>query len=282
MLKVSVDKKIEALEMKVAAIIFLILVVASCLGKDDTIDKPDASLKSPIIQQPAPGTFKPPVIVQSASDSIEPWNEETINDAFTIFVGQFKFSDTVKSVDRMQAFTFGDLYETTEEKLEFDRLSSDGLQIYPDYATTVYTKPHEGFTKAKICFPLYIINPTTTEKIFSSTYFSDAIQEALDKGSSKWYAIETIYHDFCGRNYLRRKIPPGDFVMLLMPKYAGSYTTYIRTRISIGRNILISKPYKGVINKKQFTAFDPRMFIKESEQGLFGWSFLGAEPKPKD
>jgi hypothetical protein len=226
--------------------------------------------------------FKPPFLIQTSNfDSVENWHTDGINQVFPILVGQYQFSDTVNIGKREQRHLTKDEYIWEHNTFDFDTLSSDGLQIYPDYATTVKAKQFEGATKANVFFPVYVVNETNTPKLFiGKDDYVFAIQEAVDTSSyDRWYAIEAKGFDFCGNGYFRRKLLPREFIMILMPKYSGNKSTYIRTRIKIGENILISRPYNGVIDKRQFTISNDSWISANVNDSSYKWIFYGAQNK---
>jgi hypothetical protein len=213
---------------------------------------------------------------------LEQWKADGINEIFPKFIGQYKFTDTVnfdserqnRNVDEKQ-------YRWEHNVYGFDTLSSDGLQIYTDYNKTIFSKIYYGATKANAFFPVYVVNETTEPKLFvAKDSYVFAIQEALDTSDyNSWYAIEAMGFDFCGNGYFRRKIMPTEFIVFLAPKYSGTDTTYLRTRIKIGESVIISKPYKGSFDKKQFTVPKEKSWAKDLKNLDYKWMFYGARNK---
>ena len=72
---------------------------------------------------------------------------------------------------------------------------------------------------------------------------------------------------------------PNEFIVFLMPKYSGTDTTYFRTRIRNGESIIISKPYKGAFDKRQFTVTKDNIWAKDLEKLDYKWMFYGAHNK---
>ena len=64
-----------------------------------------------------------------------------------------------------------------------------------------------------------------------------------------------------------------------MPKYSGIDTTYLRTRIKIGESIVVSKPYRGSFDKRQFKVTSGNTWSKELKQLDYKWMFYGARNK---
>ncbi len=200
--------------------------------------------------------FKFPTIVHRATfDSIEQWNTNGINEVFPKFSGQYRFTDTVNfDIDIQGRIIDEEQYRWQQNAHAFDTSSSDGLQIFTDYATTITSKRSPSDKKGSTFFPVYVVNQTNEPKIFDAKdNYVFAIQEAVDTSSrNNWYAIEARGRDFCGNGYFRLKLLPHEFIAFLMPKYSGTDTTYLRVRIQNGESVIVSKPYRGVISPKQF------------------------------
>jgi hypothetical protein len=227
--------------------------------------------------------FKFPVIIhQTKFDSLGHWKSDGINEIFPKFIGQYNFTDTVNFDDERERRNVDEEQYRWEQKVyDFDTLSSDGLQIYTDYGKTIISKLYYGATKGSIFFPVYVVNETAEPKIFiAKDSYVFAIQEAVDTSDyNSWYAIEAKGFDFCGNGVFRRKLLPKEFIVFLMPKYSGKDTTYLRTRIKIGENIIISKPYKGCFDKKQFQVTKDNTWAKDLKKLNYKWMFYGARNK---
>lgn len=227
--------------------------------------------------------FKFPVTIQQTKfDSLELWESDRINEVFPKFIGQYKFTDTVNFDDERERRNFDEKQYRWEQKVyEFDTLSSDGLQIYTDYNKTVFSKYYYDAKKGSVFFPVYIVNETTEPKIFvAKDSYVFAIQEAVDTSDyNSWYAIEAKGSDFCGNGVFRRKLLPKEFIVFLMPKYSGTDTTYMRTRVKIGENTIVSKPYKGCFDKKQFTVPKEKSWAKDLQKLEYKWILYGARNK---
>jgi hypothetical protein len=113
-----------------------------------------------------------------------------------------------------------------------------------------------------------------------------AIQEASDTSDGvRWYPIEGKGFDFCGNGYFRRKIQPKEFIMFLFPKYSGLEEIMLRIRLKIGDDLIISKPFKGKINRNQFNLKRDSWFynnLKETKGSSVNGIFYGAFPKDID
>jgi hypothetical protein len=227
--------------------------------------------------------FEFPIVLQQTKfDSLEQWTTDGINEIFPKFIGQYKFTDTVNFDDEEQGRNIDERQYIWEQKVyDFDTLSSDGLQIYTDYSKTIISKLYDGATRGNTFFPVYIVNETTEPKLFiAKDNYVFAIQEALDTSDyNSWYAIEARGFDFCGNGYFRRKLLPKEFIVFLMPKYSGTDTTYLRTRIKIGESVIISKPYKGNFNKSQFKVTKDNVWAKDLKKLDYKWMFYGGHNK---
>lgn len=226
----------------------------------------------------------PHIIQYEQYDSIENWDTGRINEISPKFIGQYQFSDTIKLDDKIQSRKIDEIQYQWENRVfgsDIDTLSTDGLQIYTDYNTTLKAKIYNGAKKCNTFFPIYIVNETKSPKLFiGKNNYAFAIQEAIDTSYyNNWYAIEAEAFDFCGNGYFRRKLLPKEFIMLLMPKYFGTDTTYIRTRIKIGESIIVSKPYKGAIHKAQFTIPNDDWLAKRIKETSYKWMFYGGRSK---
>ena len=227
--------------------------------------------------------FKFPVLLQKTKfDSLEQWKTDGINEIFPKFIGQYKFTDTVNlDEERQRRHIDEKQYKWEQNVFDLDTLSSDGLQIYTDYSRTIITKLYDGATKANVFFPIYIVNETKKPKIFiAKDNYVFAVQEAVDTSDyNNWYAIEQRGFDFCGNGYFRRKLMPEEFIVFLMPKYSGTDTTYLRTRIQIGVSLVVSEPYKGSFYKKQFNVKKDNIWANEIKKQDYKWMFYGARNK---
>lgn len=201
-------------------------------------------------------SFTPPIVYQEkTNDTINFFKVEFISTNKALYIGKSGFCDTLKlSIERSSPDTsihddriFDDYYS------EIDSFGLDGLEILPDYESTVskiyYTK-HGNYY-----YPVYIVNQTPNTKLFigkTSNVF--AIQEAQDD-KGYWRPIEGRGFDFCGLGYWGLKLFPNEFITVLFPKYEGDYKTNIRVRIENEDIIYVSKPFEGTIDKRQFILY---------------------------
>jgi hypothetical protein len=229
--------------------------------------------------------FTLPVTIQPEKiDSIIPWKTDYLQQVFPLFAGQYKIGDTVR-FDRFHRTGERSEHEARwEERIfDLDTLSSDGLQLYPDYSTTVIAKQShtdmEGFTY----FPVYVVNQTATVKVFiAKDNYVFAIQEAAASANYySWYPIEGKGFDVCGNGYFRRRLQPNEFITFLMPKYSGKDTVSCRIRLLVGENVFISKPYKALINKTQFKVSKDYFGAEGIKKGET-WMFYGGSAMAED
>lgn len=253
------------------AFLLTLVVIASCSG----IEPPKAVDRT---------RFKLPYIIQKASaDTLKPYKAEGMVSIFPPLIGKFKFGDTVNMLKvGQQELSAEDYRWESQYMFDNDSFSSDGLQIIPDYKTlvaySIYGGPGCPF------FPVYVVNETYEPKlVLGKDNHGFAIQEALDRSEyAQWHPIESKSSDFCGNGRFRKKLNPNEFMMFLLPKYAGSDTTLLRIRFKIGESIFISKAFRGLINPKQFDINSKNWFyeeLKKSKGCAASYLFYGGQPK---
>jgi len=228
--------------------------------------------------------FNIPVIIQRGNiDTVKAFEAECMQGVYPKLIGKFKFGDTINfSGLPQQAISEKEYLWEVQNILNSDSLSSDGLQIIPDYNTSVV---FSDFGPVKhLYFPVYIVNETYEPKIFfGKDRHGFAIQEAIDTSDyDLWHPIESAGYDFCGNGWFRKKLNPKEFLLFLLPKYSGSETTSLRIRFRIGQNTFILKSFPGIINRKQFD-IDKKdwmySYLKETKGGASGHLFYGGQPK---
>jgi hypothetical protein len=228
--------------------------------------------------------FKLPTILHNKNTStVRAFEVESVTEIYPHLIGKYKFGDSINfSQVRRQPMSEKDYLWEVKHAYGSDSLSSDGLQIIPDYETSVAYSTVE-LTK-QLYFPVYVVNETYQPKIFfGKDNHGFAIQEAIDTSDYfLWHPIESTGYDFCGNGRFRKKLNPKEFLVFLMPKYSGSVTTSLRIRFQIGESVFISKPFKGTINQKQFD-IDKKDWIydklKESNGEAASFIFNGGRPK---
>lgn len=197
--------------------------------------------------------FHVPVVVQGTyPDTFSYFKASHIQEIRPILIGKLSFCDTISLYPREEIFETP-IEDRLQKKsdLESPEIRYDGFELYPDYQTTI-AKVDEYPGYGKYYYPLYIVNNTTNDKVFTAKGVNVyAIQEAQDS-NEVWLPIEIRTIDFCGFGSWEFKTHPKEFVGVLMPKYQGDYQTNLRVRILIGDIIYISPPFKGKINYEQF------------------------------
>jgi len=237
------------------------------------------------------GFHMPVIIQQPAEGTIEYEKADFLGDAYFKIAGKSKFTDTL-NLDKYGLF----LRDTTPEKdilpeqgysKPRDSLTTDGFQIFPDYNTSIHYK-EEYYPNAHYYFPVYVVNETSSTKIFfAKDRHVFAIQEAIDttEGWGQWRPIEAKGFDFCGNGYFGIKIHPGEFVMFLVPKYQGEGKNLMRIRLQIGETIYISRSYEGTFSTRQFDIAKASRFyryLNDEKNRIPYSSFYGAVPKGYD
>ena len=117
--------------------------------------------------------FKIPVIIQQASsDLVASFIEDNVVETWPVFIGQFKFTDTIYFqgiVEKRESLT-KDQYLWEHKAFMFDTLTSDGLQVVPDYKSKVIYQKKDVDTIARIYYPVYVVNETSASKIFPGNH----------------------------------------------------------------------------------------------------------------
>ncbi len=229
--------------------------------------------------------FRIPVIIQSSTtDTIEFLNADFLQGVFFPYCGKYKFTDSLKLTTercydkRCQKDIIGE-YCTIHKQ---DSLSNDGFQIFADYNATVYSRPSTHFNYTSY-FPLYIVNETPRTKMFmGKDDHGFGLQEAVDTSyHNVWMPIECKGPDFCGNGCFALKVYPGEFVLLLVPKYNGNEKNWMRVRLQIGESIYFSQAYQGTFNRKQFFFKEDSDNYKElkNRKTFIKWRLYGSIPK---
>jgi len=240
--------------------------------------------QNPIANYKTQEKFSLPVIVNNINiDTVHPYVSKSVRPVSPKLVGKYKFGDTIiyNAQRQRENLTEKEYMWEVKNSTDSDTLSSDGLQIIPDYTTSLAYEWYD--TKKYLYFPVYVVNSTPEVKIFfGKDSHGFAIQEALDTSEyPQWYPIEAEESDFCGNGRFRKKIYPGEFLMFLFPKYSGSIKTSLRVRFEIGGSIFISKPFYGIIDPLQFNVEESWIVngLKETK-GMGRYQlFYGAWPK---
>ncbi len=189
------------------------------------------------------------------------------------FVGKFKFNEEINLViDNLLNESIEDyIHNYDSDYLDTTRLDANGFEIYVDYEADIFTElssfnsfygisakeADENENKLYYHFPIYVVNPTSKEKLFCVNG-SYGIQEAKDTSEYDfWKPIEGKKANLCGvGTRWGIKVKPKEFIVILLTKYKGKTKTDLRTRLKIGESIIVSKPYQGNINQEQFQLAD--------------------------
>jgi len=252
--------------------IILTFLIAGCSHNNKHVVAKDTKFKFPLI------------INKINTDTVKPYAAKCIRSNDPEFIGRYKLGDTIRYDGERQdeKLSEKDYLWEVRNVFEGDSLSSDGLQIIPDYTTSLAYKWYDE--KNYLYYPVYIVNETSEPKVFfGKGQHGYAIQEALDTSDySQWHAIESVNWDFCGNGRFGKKINPGEFLMFILPKYAGPLQTSLRLRFKIGQSIFISRSFIANIDSKQFK-IDKNDWIerrlKETNGFASNWLFFGGTPK---
>ncbi len=222
---------------------------------------------------------KPAVVQPDTTDTLRYFKEEFIKGQFPTLLNKYTFTDTLRlSLGRIRKDT--SFRKDYLEEYIPDTLHTDGFEIIPDYTTNLYNSWYLA-PLGNCYYPVYIVNQAHTVKCFvGKDGYIFGIQEALDT-AGKWRPIEHKGPDFCGNGYFTLRVHPKEFLIVLFPKYSGNYHTKLRVRIINHDTLYVSKPYEGIIDKKQFYLNRDRMpyssLMENPEEVVAEW-FYGAEP----
>jgi hypothetical protein len=257
----------------ISLILVMLLVLGSCKQRRRGVEVPNKNFHIPVVVQPA------------TKDTIEFVNSDFLNSAYFKYVGKYKFTDTIKfATQEVIDTTYGnDILEEYHRPHKNDSLSTDGFQLFADYGTSIYNRVRYS-KKGYYCFPLYVVNETSRTKVFiAKDSHALGLQEAADTSRyDTWTPIECRGFDFCGNGYFGMKVHPGEFVMLLIPKYEGNEKSEMRIRLQVGETIYLSQVYEGTFNRKQFFLKKDSWTYNDLKKGNAAdmqWTFYGAIPK---
>jgi hypothetical protein len=229
--------------------------------------------------------FKIPVISQyPTKDTFPLFEKNHISYVYPPLSGKFKFCDTLQIPILVEPDT-SLRKDYVDEYLigRTDSLRIDGLEIFPDYNSTVLQIEY-GNSKGNY-YPVHLVNQSPTKKgLLGKDGHVFAIQEALDSNRF-WRPIEARGYDFCGNGYFGLTIHPREFVTFLMPKYKGEYETKLRVRLQIGEYIYVSLPFDGKINYNQFYLENEGRYqndLVENKTETILYYFYGAVPLEVD
>lgn len=264
--------------MKIANHIYAILVLLST-GSCRIPEKDPSSTNS---------AFKIPVLIQSPQkDTIEYFKADHLDETWYLYMGKHRFADTITIKDyRICDRNYrADLVNENHIR-DLNNPASDGFQLFTDYNSSVYVK-EDFLNKGQYYFPVYLVNETSRTKFFiGKDSYAFGIQEAVDTSDyDRWRPIEGRGFDFCGNGYFGMKVHPGEFIMILAPKYQGNDTGLMRIRLKIGESVYLSNSFEGRFSQRQFEAKKGTFIydiLKKNDPGTVQWGFYGGIPKTGD
>lgn len=229
---------------------------------------------------------RPTFINSQFSDSIARFSikSDSLVATFPPFIGKYQFGDTVDLNVNLRDTTYRNDYLREYRIGDDDSLDVHGLEFIVDYDQEVYYHPYydpEYDSGIWRHYPVYLVNSTTTDKVFiAKDRYVFGIQEALaTERFKRWRPLESSGFDFCGNGGWGLVIHPGEFVVFLMLKYEGESQTKLRVRLELGSSILVSKPFNGLVNPKQFEITENSYaygVIEERHGTAPSWLFYGA------
>ena len=233
--------------------------------------------------------FKKPHITNSKYEqhtSVK-FKHDSISEVFPRFVGKYKLAEKIdiNSINR-DTFSNDDFVSPLFRIKSNDTLDVNGFELEVDYKTTIkYCKYPKIDSTVREYYPVYFINSTANSKIFpikDSYIFGIQEAQSLEHGY-KWRPIEAQGFDFCGNGHWAMIVHPNEFVVILMKKYEGDFTTEIRVRVRLGESIYVSKSFEGTINQSQFQLKENAYLktkLNESSGEAASWLFHGSMPNP--
>lgn len=224
--------------------------------------------------------FRLPVVFQdSITTHVKFIKKNWISAAWIPPIGKSEFTDSLLVPVRETIDTLTYKSRILTEKMDSLGLGCDGLEIYPDYSTTL-SRISFDMGRGKY-YPVHLVNQTPSTKIIKGKdRHIFAIQEACNE-HGVWFPIEGKGFDFCGNGSWNLKINSKEFLTVLFPKYQGDYKTKLRVRIKNGSTVYVSQPFDGVINKNQFLLDKDHYYynylVENPLEAVSNW-FYGAKP----
>lgn len=209
--------------------------------------------------------------------------DSLLSPALSYFVGVYATGDTVNVPDTIFHNLFGGQYlkkELFDRTLANHSFQSNGLTLTPLENKIIWQREYGINTDLQPYIPILISNMgQDTAEFFGNGRKIPALQEALDS-NGHWHPISTGNVNTCMDQIWVGKIPPGNHVLITIPRFQGKFSTQIRTRIKIGQNTYVSPSYPGSINYSQFylRSWDRIWFEKEpwfvTSQWFFGSPYI--------
>lgn len=222
--------------------------------------------------------FRLPVVVSiQEPDSLRKFEVEHIVPNSALMIGgTFPFMDTINFLTGLPKPSVKP-FEAYKTSLPYDSLAGDGLEIYPDYTSNVYL-PFRRSNPGTLHYPVYLVNQSPQAKVLhGGDAYVFTVQEAQDS-NGLWYPIESRVYGACSSWWIQ--FDPQHFVILLLPKYKGSFKTKLRVRLENHEQIYVSQPFEGWIDPQQFKFERHYPFLnRPSLLHLSQREFLGAIPK---
>ncbi|SFO44637.1 hypothetical protein SAMN05428949_5165 [Chitinophaga sp. YR627] len=227
--------------------------------------------------------FHLPVVLQNAQEKATPIEAKAVTPVSFPYLGKYQFCDTLKPADngvyKGEMTRIEDLFLEKSGIGKWDSLNTDGFQIIADYKTSILYRSNP-YVETSVYFPVYIVNETDTPKLFfGKDRHAWGVQEAKDTSDyASWYSIECWNWSGDGNGSFAVKIRPGEFAMILAPKYKGSQTGSMRLRLQIDQSTYVSLPYEGAYHQEQFY-FDmssPDLYPARHAKSFFTTGIYGA------
>lgn len=229
--------------------------------------------------------FKLPVIITSANGDIENYilheSDSMGNNASWVMIkisGQDSINlDTINFLKT----NYKDYYHGGQAKQLRDSLGRDSIFIYVDYNTNVCLKGAD-IEKGNMFFPVYYTNYSKSDKVF---FYIDswtiALQEVLNPATQQYEPIEIVTPYICGTYSTGIVLHPGESVLVLQKKYAGTVQTSARLRYVCNDSVRVSEPYTVFFNPNQLNV--PLSYFRApwsngDEDAFYEYNFLGTEP----
>lgn len=162
-----------------------------------------------------------------------------------------------------------------------DSLGSDSIFVYVDYNTNICLEKSDR-EKGNMFFPVYYTNYSKSDRVF--LYIDSwtlALQEVLNPATQQYEPVEIISPYTCLSSSTGILLHPGESVLVLQKKYAGTVQTSARLRYICNDSIRVSEPYTVFHNPNQFNvplSYFRSPWFHRDEDGFYEYNFLGAKP----
>lgn len=190
--------------------------------------------------------FRMPVIKNfyQGKEGVKLAKTDVMLPTYSRFVGKYKFADSINlDKDKLEGGYVGNRHLIREMA---DTIDVNSFEFRTDYEQDVYVNRFDNELYAY--YPVYFINTSQSDKLFME---ASGIHEAL-KSDHRWYWQPIEFASPGGSESVPVIVKPGEFVVVLMRKYKGSFKTKLRVRFRMGASIYISKSFPGMISRGQF------------------------------